>query len=206
MLYKNFIKRFIDLFLSIIGCIAISPVFILIYIILLISYKNSPFFYQIRAGKNGKKFKIFKFKSMNDLKDSEGNLLSDVERITKIGNIIRKTSLDEIPQLINVIKGEMSLVGPRPLYVKYLPYYTKEESIRHTVKPGITGLAQVSGRNTLEWDARLQKDVEYVKNLSFLLDIKIVFKTIQKVFLAKDIALEMDSGIFDLDMHRKNKI
>ena len=139
------------------------------------TYRDTPFFFQVRAGRHSKEFKIFKFKTMNDKKDEQGNLLSDSERITKVGQILRKTSLDEIPQLINVIKGEMSLIGPRPLYMKYLPYYTEKERIRHTVRPGITGLAQVSGRNTIAWDARLKKDVEYVENLSFSLDIKIIF-------------------------------
>ncbi|TGV03925.1 sugar transferase [Flavivirga rizhaonensis] len=206
MLYKLALKRLIDFVLAMFGSILIFPIFLLIYLLLLIDYKSSPFFYQVRAGKEGKAFKIFKFKTMNDLKDSNGNLLPDHERITKIGGILRKTSLDEIPQLFNVIKGEMSLIGPRPLYLKYLPYYTKKESIRHSVKPGITGLAQISGRNTIGWNSRLQKDVEYVEKLSFLLDIKIIFKTIEKVLLSKDVATEMESGILDLDMERKTKI
>ena len=205
MLYSNIIKRLLDFLFALMGLILIFPIFILISIILFIDYKSSPFFYQLRAGKNGKEFKIYKFKSMNDAKDKEGNFLPDSNRITKIGGILRKTSLDEIPQLINVIKGEMSLIGPRPLYIKYLPYYTEEEKIRHTIRPGITGYAQVSGRNTLEWDSRLQKDIDYVKNLSFLLDIKIISKTINKVLFAKDIALEKDSGILDLDDHRMNQ-
>ncbi len=204
-LYSNIIKRLIDFSLSAIVVLIIFPVFVFISFLLLFSYKESPFFCQVRAGKEGKEFKIFKFKTMNNLKDASGNLLSDGERITKIGAILRKTSLDEIPQLLNVLKGEMSLIGPRPLYMKYLPYYTKNERIRHDVKPGITGLAQVSGRNTINWDIRLKKDIEYVENLSFLLDVKILLKTIHKVILVKDVAIESESDIPDLDTERKNK-
>ena len=142
---------------------------------------------------------------MNNLKDSHGKLLPDADRITAVGGFLRKTSLDEIPQLINVIKGDMSLIGPRPLYMKYLPYYTEKEHLRHTVRPGITGLAQISGRNLIGWDLRLQKDIEYVENLSFSLDLKILIKTIEKVLLAKDIAIDEASGVFDLDDERKTK-
>ena len=142
---------------------------------------------------------------MNNLKDSHGKLLPDADRITAVGGFLRKTSLDEIPQLVNVIKGDMSLIGPRPLYMKYLPYYTEKEHLRHTVRPGITGLAQISGRNLIGWDLRLQKDIEYVENLTFSLDLKILIKTIEKVLLAKDIAIDEASGVFDLDDERKNK-
>ena len=142
---------------------------------------------------------------MNNLKDTHGKLLPDANRITAVGGFLRKTSLDEIPQLINVIKGDMSLIGPRPLYMKYLPYYTEKEHLRHTVRPGITGLAQISGRNLIGWDLRLQKDIEYVENLTFSLDLKILIKTIEKVLLAKDIAIDEASGVFDLDDERKTK-
>tara|TARA_R110000868_G_scaffold193351_1_gene438222 strand:- start:17974 stop:18420 length:447 start_codon:yes stop_codon:yes gene_type:complete len=140
---------------------------------------------------------------MSDERDENGKLLPDEKRITKFGTFLRKTSLDEIPQLINIIKGDMSLIGPRPLRVRYLPYYTKEESIRHTVKPGITGLAQVSGRNFLDWDSRLQKDIEYVENLSFKEDLKILLKTFVNVITSKDVALDSDSGMIDFDIYRK---
>ena len=140
---------------------------------------------------------------MSDERDENGKLLPDEKRITKFGTFLRKTSLDEIPQLINIIKGDMSLIGPRPLRVRYLPYYTKEESIRHTVKPGITGLAQVSGRNFLDWDRRLQKDIEYVENLSFKEDFKILLKTFVNVITSKDVALDSDSGMIDFDIYRK---
>jgi undecaprenyl phosphate N,N'-diacetylbacillosamine 1-phosphate transferase len=205
MVYKKIIKRFNDFLLSAIGIIILSPLFLLIYCILAINYKDSPLFYQIRAGKNGKEFKIVKFKTMNNLKDANGSLLSDKERITRIGGFLRKTSLDEIPQLINVFKGEMSLIGPRPLLIRYLPYYSEKEKLRHSVRPGITGLAQISGRNLIGWDARLQKDVEYAEKLSFLLDVRIILKTIQKVLLSQDIATDEESGILDLDEERQNK-
>lgn len=205
MLYKNTIKRFLDVVAAAIGLILACPILILIYILLRIAHNEPPFFYQIRAGKHGKEFKIIKFKTMNSLKDANGVLLPDVDRITKLGGFLRKTSLDEIPQLINVIKGDMSLIGPRPLYMKYLPYYTEKERIRHTVRPGITGLAQISGRNLIGWDMRLKKDIEYVENLSFSLDLKILIKTIQKVILVKDVAIDEVSGVFDLDDERKNK-
>jgi lipopolysaccharide/colanic/teichoic acid biosynthesis glycosyltransferase len=151
--------------------------------------QGKPFFFQERPGLNERIFKIIKFKSMNDKKDKEGNLLSDAERLTKVGAFVRKTSLDEIPQLINVLKGDMSLIGPRPLLVRYLPYYSKREKLRHTVRPGITGLAQVNGRNFLMWDERLEMDVQYVENLSFFSDMQILVKTIQGVINRKDIEI-----------------
>ena len=162
---------------------------------------GKPFFYQLRPGKGERIFRIIKFKTMNDRCDANGQLLPDAERLTKIGAFVRKTSLDEIPQLLNVLKGDMSVIGPRPLLVKYLPYYSKREQLRHTVRPGITGLAQVNGRNKLNWDDRLELDAQYVENLSFLLDIKILFRTIINVLLRKDIAV----GYIDLDDYRKNR-
>ena len=143
---------------------------------------------------------------MTDKTDENGKLLPDELRVTKFGTFLRKSSLDEIPQLLSIIKGDMSLIGPRPLRVRYLPYYTKEENLRHTVRPGITGLAQISGRNLLDWDTRLQKDVEYVNNLSFVLDVKILFKTALKVLLRKDVALDAESGIPDFDEERKKAL
>lgn len=142
---------------------------------------------------------------MTDKKDENGKLLPDECRVTQFGTFLRKTSLDEIPQLLSIIKGDMSLIGPRPLRVRYLSYYTEEEQIRHTVKPGITGLAQISGRNLLDWDRRLQKDIEYVKNLSFSLDLKILFKTVLKVLASNDVALDSESGMPDFDELRKNQ-
>jgi len=202
-MYKLLFKRIIDLFLSILGFLVLLPVTMVVFIILLFTNNGKPLFFQPRPGRNEKVFNILKFKTMSDATDGNGKLLPDEQRITKFGIFLRKTSLDEIPQLINIIKGDMSLIGPRPLRVRYLPYYTKEESIRHTVRPGITGLAQISGRNFLDWDNRLQKDIEYVKTLSFKKDVGIFIKTFINVITSKDVALEGESGIIDFDVYRK---
>jgi undecaprenyl phosphate N,N'-diacetylbacillosamine 1-phosphate transferase len=195
------LKRFLDVIMSILGLLLFSPFFIAIFICLLFYNNGKPFFFQERPGMNEKIFKIIKFKSMSDKKDANGKLLPDKKRMTLLGSFLRKTSLDEIPQLINVLIGDMSFIGPRPLRVHYLPYYTKKEAIRHTVKPGITGLAQVSGRNLLSWDDRLAKDIEYVKTMSFSTDIIIFFKTIEKVLISSNV--ELDPNMLDLDEHRK---
>ncbi|WP_010522825.1 sugar transferase [Aquimarina agarivorans] len=202
-MYKFVVKRSLDFFGALLLLVFISPVFMLVAVFLFITNKGTPFFVQKRPGKNERIFKIIKFKTMNDFKDANGNLLPDGERLTKMGSIIRKTSLDEIPQLINVLKGEMSFIGPRPLLTRYLPYYTAVEKKRHTVRPGITGLAQVSGRNLLHWEQRLAKDVFYVENLSMLMDIKIIFKTIVNVLSSKDIVIDPSSTLQDLDAYRK---
>lgn len=187
-MYKAFGKRMIDILLSFCALVVLSPV-ILILVILVRTKLGSPIlFCQERPGYQQKIFKLYKFRSMTDQRDSEGNLLPDAVRLTKFGKLLRATSLDELPELFNILKGDMSLIGPRPLLVEYLPYYTEEEQLRHTVRPGLTGLAQVSGRNFLDWDKRLQKDVEYVKNLTFLFDIKIIFMTVKAVFSHADIA------------------
>ncbi|MEO0902270.1 MAG: sugar transferase, partial [Bacteroidota bacterium] len=165
---------------------------------------GSPFFTQSRPGLNEKVFRLIKLKSMNDKKDAEGNLLPDEVRLTKTGNFLRKTSLDEIPQLLNVIKGDMSLVGPRPLRVHYLPYYTEREAIRHTVRPGITGLAQVSGRNSVDWDEKLELDAQYVDQLSFAFDFKILLKTFVKIFKSSEVILD-DTNMVTFDEHRKKQ-
>ena len=181
-MYKFFLKRIFDFILSTIGLILISPVFLLIFILLMINNRGKAFFFQKRPGKNEKIFKVIKFKTMNDKKNSSGKLLPDADRLTKLGVFIRKTSLDEIPQLINVLKGDMSLIGPRPLLPEYLPLYNETQKKRHNVKPGITGWAQVNGRNAISWEKKFEYDVWYVENLSFLLDLKIFFKTFLKVF------------------------
>lgn len=204
-MYKNFCKRLIDFIASLILIILLSPVLILVIILLFIANQGKPFFFQQRPGKNGKIFTIVKLKTMNDTKDDEGNLLSDEQRLTKVGAFIRKTSLDETPQLINVIKGDMSLIGPRPLVIRYLPFYTEKEQLRHTVRPGITGLAQVSGRNTLKWDDRLALDVDYVENLSFKHDVKILYSTVLKVIVSENIITNPKSIMEDLDEERKNR-
>ncbi|MFV9551009.1 sugar transferase [Algibacter sp. PT7-4] len=202
-MYKCFFKRLFDLIISTIGIIFLFPVGLLVYFVLLYINNGKPFFYQKRPGKNEIIFKIIKFKSMTDKKDEKGKLLPDEERVTKFGTFIRKTSLDEIPQLINIIKGDMSLIGPRPLRVRYLPYYSEKEKIRHTVRPGVTGLAQISGRNLLSWDNKLALDVEYVENISFLNDIKIFFKTIRKIFVYNNTVF--DPNMLDLKELRENK-
>ncbi len=202
-MYKVFFKRLLDLFLSIVGFVVLFPVFVLVWFVLLFVNNGKPFFLQPRPGKNEKVFKILKFKTMTDKKDENGKLLPDELRVTKFGTFLRKSSLDEIPQLLSIIIGDMSLVGPRPLRVRYLPYFTEEEQIRHTVKPGVTGLAQISGRNNLDWDTRLQKDIEYVQNLSLMLDIQIIFKTAMKVIARKDVALDSESGMPDFDTYRQ---
>ncbi|WP_434035438.1 sugar transferase [Formosa sp. 4Alg 33] len=199
-MYKKGFKRAMDITAAILGFMLLFPIFTLVTLVLFITHGQA-FFIQNRPGKNEKIFKIIKFKSMSDKKDIHGKLLPNSERITTLGRFIRKTSIDEIPQLLNVIKGDMSIVGPRPLRVSYLPYYTLEEGLRHTVRPGITGLAQVSGRNALSWDTKLSKDVEYVKQLSFLLDVKILLKTVVKVLSASDIELGPD--VLELDEYRK---
>lgn len=187
-MYKNFFKRIIDFILSFIGLIFFSPVLSIFAIILVITNKGKPFFIQQRPGKNEKIFKLIKFKTMTDKKDENGNLLPDEKRLTKIGKIIRKTSIDELPQLINVLKGDMSLIGPRPLLVEYLPLYNTFQKRRHEVKPGITGWAQVNGRNAISWQKKFEFDVWYVDNISFLLDIKILLLTLKKVIKTEGIS------------------
>lgn len=181
-MYKNFIKPAGDFFASLVGLILISPLFLIITIFLFFANNGKPFFFQSRPGKNGKIFRIVKFKTMNDKKDAQGNLLPDLFRLTTVGKIVRKTSLDEIPQLLNVVKGDMSLIGPRPLLTNYLHLYNDFQNRRHEINPGITGWAQVNGRNAISWDKKFKFDVWYVDNVTFLLDLKILFKTILKVF------------------------
>lgn len=187
-MYNFFLKRILDLLSATIGIILLSPIFILITIGLYFANQGKPFFFQIRPGKKERLFKIIKFKTMNDKKDSNGNLLSDSERLTKIGSFVRKTSLDEIPQLINVLKGDMSLVGPRPLLPQYLPLYNDFQNRRHEVKPGITGWAQVNGRNAIGWEQKFEYDVWYVDRVSFGLDLQILFKTFLKVIKSDGIS------------------
>lgn len=187
-LYRNFLKRFIDLAVSLIAFCLLLPVFIVVTVLLFIANQGKPFFVQPRPGKNGRIFKLVKFKTMNDKKDAAGNLLSDAERLTAVGSFIRKTSLDEIPQLINVIKGEMSLIGPRPLLVEYLPLYNDKQKRRHEVRPGITGWAQVNGRNTIGWKEKFELDVWYVDNVDLSLDCKIVLFTLMKVIRSEGVS------------------
>lgn len=180
-MYRFFLKRVFDFFLSLIVLIVLSPFLVLFTLILLAANKSSAFFFQERPGLHKKSFKVIKFKTMTDKKDENGNLLPDVQRITKIGSFVRKYSIDELPQFFNVLVGDMSLIGPRPLLFKYIPLYSKEQDRRHEVRPGITGLAQVNGRNSISWKEKFEFDVYYVDNLSFFLDIKILVQTVLKV-------------------------
>ncbi|HLS71376.1 MAG TPA: sugar transferase [Chitinophagaceae bacterium] len=189
-MYKYFFKRLFDFLIAFLGLLLLSPIFIIVTIALYFANQGKPFFFQARPGKDERIFKIIKFKSMNDKKDAAGNLLPDAARLTKIGSLVRKTSLDEIPQLINVLKGEMSLIGPRPLLIEYLKLYNEEQKKRHNVRPGITGWAQVNGRNAISWTKKFEYDLWYVENISFLLDLKILFLTIKKVFVREGISQE----------------
>lgn len=187
MLYKNFFKRVLDFVVAFTAFALLSPIFLLATLFLTFANGGKAFFLQARPGRNNKVFKVIKFKTMNDKKDANGNLLSDEQRLTAIGSFIRKTSLDEIPQLLNVIKGDMSLVGPRPLLVDYLPLYNATQRRRHEVRPGITGWAQVNGRNAISWKQKFEYDVWYVDNISFGLDIKIMIRTVLKVVQSEGI-------------------
>ncbi|NNE76871.1 MAG: sugar transferase [Pricia sp.] len=199
-MYVKIVKPFFDISVSFVALVLLLPLIILIYILLRLSNTREPLFRQLRPGRNKRIFTILKFKTMTDDKNEQGDLLPDSERLTTLGNFLRKTSLDELPQLINVLKGDMSFVGPRPLRVRYLPFYTERESKRHDVKPGITGLAQVSGRNSINWDKRLEFDVIYVENIGFSYDLKILFKTVVKIFDSE--AIEFSEGPDSLDEYR----
>ncbi|WP_100613007.1 sugar transferase [Confluentibacter lentus] len=195
--YKKTVKRFGDLIGAFFFAIFLAIPFAFIYLILYLSGTRKPIFKQDRPGEKERIFYILKFKTMTDERDENNILLPDELRTTKIGEFLRKLSLDEIPQIINVLKGDMSFVGPRPLRTRYLPYYTKEESIRHHVKPGITGLAQVSGRNAISWEDKFNFDIKYVKNMSFTLDMIILFKTFFKLFKSNEINLILENSSFD---------
>ena len=186
-MYNSFFKPLLDFLFSFLGLVFLSPIIIIVLIALTLSNQGKPFFFQYRPGKSEKIFKVIKFKTMNDKKDKNGKLLPDASRLTKIGVFVRKTSLDEIPQLFNVLKGDMSLIGPRPLLPEYLPLYNETQKKRHNVKPGITGWAQVNGRNAISWNKKFEYDVWYVENLNFILDVIILFKTVVKVFKSEDI-------------------
>lgn len=189
-MYQKLIKPLFDFLAALIGFLILSPLFVLFTVLLTIVNKGTPFFYQSRPGLHGTIFRIVKFKTMTDEKDSAGNLKPDKDRLTLVGKLVRKTSMDEIPQLLNVIKGDMSLVGPRPLLPQYLNIYTEEQNRRHEVKPGITGWAQVNGRNAISWSRKFELDVWYVNHISFFLDIEILFKTVKKVLVSEGINTE----------------
>ena len=187
-MYKCFLKRFFDFWISLIVLIIISPILMIVTIWLHFANKGAgAFFFQERPGKDGKIFKVIKYKTMTDERDSDGNLLPDEARLTKVGKFVRSTSIDELPQLVNVLKGDMALIGPRPLLVQYLPLYSKEQARRHEVRPGISGWAQCHGRNAISWTEKFKLDVWYVDHVGFITDLKVVFITIKKVLFKEDI-------------------
>lgn len=186
-MYQKYIKRLLDIVISFTALVILSPILLVVAVLVRIKLGSPVIFHQDRPGYHEKIFKLRKFRSMTDARGADGELLPDEMRLTKFGKVLRATSLDELPELWNILKGDMSLIGPRPLLVSYLPYYTDEERLRHSVRPGLTGLAQVRGRNLLDWDRRIATDVEYVKNLTFAMDVKIFFLTIRKVLVREDI-------------------
>lgn len=199
-MYKHFFKRFFDIVLSFLAIVVLSPILLILTIVGAIAMKGNPFFAQERPGKNEKIFKLIKFRSMSNKMDKDKNLLPDEQRLGKYGKILRSTSLDELPELFNIFVGHMSIVGPRPLLIKYLPYYSDVEKHRHDVRPGLTGLAQINGRNYCDWNTRLQYDVDYVSNVSLFLDITIVWKTFINVLARSGVA---EKRITSLDEERK---
>lgn len=203
-MYKHFFKRLIDFTIVFIALLCIWPFLAIITIWLHFANKGAgAFFYQERPGKDGKIFKVIKFKSMTDERDADGNLLPDRERLTKVGKFVRSTSLDELPQLFNVLKGDMALIGPRPLLVRYLPYYTERERLRHTVRPGISGWAQVNGRNNITWDNKLECDAYYAEHVSLKFDLKILLLTIYKVFKREGVIADKKENYLDVERRGK---
>jgi lipopolysaccharide/colanic/teichoic acid biosynthesis glycosyltransferase len=205
MSYKKTFKPILDFLIAFTAIIMLLPIIIIVTILLYFVNNGKPFFTQSRPGKGEKLFNIIKFKTMNDKTDTEGNLLADTYRLTPIGKFIRKTSIDEIPQLFNILKGDMSLIGPRPLLPEYLGYYKKEEEKRHWIKPGITGLAQVNGRNFVDWNTKLQYDVDYVENITFRNDFNILIKTVKNVISSKDVSVDTTNVQPYLNKLRANK-
>lgn len=205
MFYKKFGKRLLDFLLSSVAIVAVSPILLVVAVLVRVKLGSPVLFHQERPGRNEKIFTLCKFRTMTDKRDKDGNLLPDADRLTKFGKLLRSTSLDELPELFNIWKGDMSIIGPRPLLVSYLPWYTKEERLRHTVRPGLTGLAQVSGRNFLDWDSRLAKDVEYVKNLTLAMDISILVKTVAVVFARDEVAEDTSVSEGNLAEIRKRR-
>ncbi len=204
-MYRSFFKQFIDVTVAFIILLIASPIILLVTILLSIANNGRPFFLHARPGKNERIFKVVKFKTMNDKKNEHGELLPDAERLTWIGRFVRKTSIDELPQLINVLKGDMSLIGPRPLMIEYLPYYSEIQKKRHSIKPGITGWAQINGRNSISWSEKFELDVWYVEHLSFITDLKIFFLTIKNIFTASGISADGHATMpkFSDEMKRK---
>ncbi len=202
-MYKNGVKRIIDMALSLCGIIVLSPVYLVLWVLIRCKLGKPVLFTQERPGKKEKIFKLYKFRSMTDERDENGQLLPDEVRLTRFGKLLRSTSLDELPELFNILKGDMSLIGPRPLLVKYLPYYTEEERHRHDVRPGLTGLAQVNGRNALGWEERFAYDLEYVEKCSLIMDLKILGMTVGKVLKRTGTLSGADQTVADFDVYRK---
>lgn len=209
MLYRNYIKRGLDIVISFVALVVLSPLLLLLMVVGRMQMKGDPFFHQKRPGKNGEIFELVKFRSMSMEKDADGNLLPDSKRLNRYGKFLRSTSLDELPELLNILKGDMSLIGPRPLSVMYLPYYNEQEKHRHDVRPGLSGLAQVNGRNVTTWEARFAWDLKYVQEVSFLLDCKIIAMTILKVLKRSDIGSRQEDntgeGLVDFEVYRQRQ-
>lgn len=202
-MYAKYIKRILDFILSLLAIIILSPIMLIIYILVRIKLGKPAIFKQQRPGKNEKIFTLYKFRTMTDEKDEDGNLLPDEKRLTKFGKMLRSTSLDELPELFNILKGDMAIVGPRPLLIRYLPYYTEEERHRHDVRPGLTGLAQINGRNTTNWTERFKLDIKYVKNIKFKNDIRIISGTLKKVLKKDGILVGNEHIMKNLDDERR---
>lgn len=205
-MYANFFKRIIDFCCALAAICCLSPLLLFLTIVGIFKMKGNPFFTQPRPGKNEGIFKLVKFRTMTNEKDAQGNLLPDDVRLNAYGKFLRSTSLDELPELFNILKGDMALIGPRPLLVEYLPYYTERERHRHDIRPGLSGWAQVNGRNSVNWDRRFELDVEYVENVSFLMDVKIVLKTLKKVFEREDIAEDTNKVEGNFAEIRRNQV
>lgn len=205
-MYAKFFKRFFDFILSLIALTVLFPFLVIFTIVGAIVMKGNPFFTQLRPGKNEKIFKLIKFRTMTCEKDENGKFLPDAQRLTKYGKLLRSTSIDELPELINILKGDMSIIGPRPLVVSYLPYYNEQEKHRHDVRPGLTGLAQINGRNNLAWEERFAYDLKYIENITLLGDIKIIFQTVAAVFKRKDITVRKSDGSSDFSKYREKQL
>ena len=205
-MYAKYIKRFLDFFLSLFALLVLSPILLILTVVGLFAMKGNPFFTQKRPGKNEKIFKLIKFRTMTCAKDKDGNLLPDDKRLTKYGKFLRSTSLDELPELLNILVGDMSIIGPRPLMVRYVKFYDDFERKRHLVRPGLTGYAQVHGRNSVSWDERMQLDVYYVENISFIQDLKILFATIKIVLKREGIELNDIGNFDDYKMRKANEL
>lgn len=205
-MYRRFFKRLLDILLSLCILGLLSPVYVILIVLVRIKLGSPVFFRQERPGLNGEIFTLYKFRTMTDARDKDGKQLPDKDRLTSFGKFLRSSSLDELPEFFNILKGDMSFIGPRPLLVSYLPYYTERESLRHTVRPGLTGLAQVSGRNFIDWDRRLAKDVEYVEGLSFLMDLKVLFLSVKVVLCRSDVAEDTNQSEGNFAQIRKERL